>query len=109
MECVSFRPMWPEVACDGQLMDNISTGLFQHSLTYFHKHFFGLQMHCQKQTKTRIMKTHNALVSRQTPFQGEEKIQQVCVSLLEIHQLKSLHLYIVKSNLEKHIMKIHTF
>ena len=34
MKCASLRPMWPEVASDGQLMDNISTGQFQHSSTY---------------------------------------------------------------------------
>ena len=33
MKCASLRPMWPEVASDGQLMDNISTGQFQHSFT----------------------------------------------------------------------------
>ena len=36
MKCASLRLMWgPEVAGDGQLMDNISTGLFQHFPTYF--------------------------------------------------------------------------
>ena len=36
MKCASLRLIpGPEVASDGQLMDNISTGLFQHSSTYF--------------------------------------------------------------------------
>ena len=35
MKCASLRPLWPEVASDGRLMDNISTGLFQHSDNIF--------------------------------------------------------------------------